>query len=76
MQCYFQKKKNNNKNRTTNVDNVMKFLQTGVYKVLKVIFLFHLSLVRLQTGPCVQAWVLGFKKDEGNWRESKRRQSK
>lgn len=54
----------------------MKFLQTGVYKVLKVTFLFNLSLVRLQTGSYIQVWVLGFKKDEGNWRESKRRQSK
>lgn len=54
----------------------MKFLQTGVYKVLKVTFLFNLSLVRLQTGSYVQIWVLGFKKEEGNWRESKRKQSK
>lgn len=64
---------------TTNVDNIMKFLQTGVYKVLKALqssFLFNLSLVRLQTGPYIQVWVLGFKKDEDNWRESKRRQSK
>lgn len=71
MQCYLKKTHNNK-----NVDNIMKFLQTGVYKVLKVTFLFNLSLVRLQTGSYIQVWVLGFKKDEGNWRESKRRQSK
>lgn len=54
----------------------MKFLQTGAFKVLELTFLFNLSLVRLQTSPCVQIWVPGFNRDKDNWRESEKKGSK